>query len=41
LDLHTEWKRLDQGGLKDIEEWCKPKPERRLICIDTLASARC
>jgi len=40
LDLHTEWKRLDQGGLEDIEEWCKAKPERRLICIDTLAKMR-
>ena len=40
LDLHTEWKRLDQDGLEDIEEWCKAKPERRLICIDTLAKMR-
>jgi AAA domain len=40
LDLHTEWKRLDQGGLEDFEEWCKAKPERRLICIDTLAKMR-
>jgi predicted MarR family transcription regulator len=40
LHLHTEWKRLDQGGLEDIEEWCKAKPERRLICIDTLAKMR-
>jgi predicted MarR family transcription regulator len=40
FDLHTEWKRLDQGGLEDIEEWCKAKPERRLICIDTLAKMR-
>jgi AAA domain len=40
LDLHTEWKRLDQGGLEDIEEWCKAKPERRLVCIDTLAKMR-
>jgi len=38
--LHTEWKRLDQGGLEDIEEWCKAKPGRRLICIDTLAKMR-
>ncbi len=40
LELHTEWKRLDQGGLEDIEEWCKAHPERRLICIDTLAKIR-
>jgi len=23
LALHTEWKRVDQGGLEDIEAWCK------------------
>ena len=40
LELHTEWKRLDQGGLDDVEEWCKSHPGRRLIWIDTLAKLR-
>ena len=40
LEMHTEWKRLDQGGLGDIEEWCKSKPGRLLIWIDTLAKIR-
>jgi AAA domain len=40
LEMHTEWKRVDQGGLDDIEEWCKAHPRRRLIWIDTLAKIR-
>jgi hypothetical protein len=41
LDIHTEWKRVDQGGLEDIEAWCKEHPKRRrLISIDTLAKIR-
>src|SRR5215831_5258449 len=40
LGLHTEWRRVDQGGLEDIEEWCKEHPRRRLIAIDTLAKIR-
>jgi AAA domain len=40
LEIHTEWKRVDQGGLEDIEAWCKSKPRRRLIWIDTLAKIR-
>src|SRR5262245_50916918 len=31
LALHTEWKRVDQGGLEDIEAWCKSVNEPRLI----------
>ena len=40
LALHTEWKRVDQGGLEDIEAWCKSVKEPRLIWIDTLARIR-
>src|SRR5262245_14774476 len=40
LEMHTEWRRVDQGGLDDIEAWCKSKPRRRLIWIDTLAKIR-
>jgi AAA domain-containing protein len=40
LDIQTEWKRVDQGGLEDIEAWCKEHPKRRLISIDTLAKIR-
>ena len=40
LELHTGWRRFDQGGLDDIKEWCEAHPERRLIWIDTLAKVR-
>jgi RecA-family ATPase len=40
LEIHTEWRRVDQGGLEDIEAWCKEHPKRRLISIDTLAKIR-
>jgi AAA domain-containing protein len=40
LQLHTEWKRMDHGGLEDIEAWCKSVKEPRLIWIDTLAKIR-
>jgi AAA domain-containing protein len=40
LKLHTEWKRMDQGGLEDIEAWLKLAKEPRLIWIDTLAKIR-
>src|SRR5262249_32595626 len=38
--MHTEWKRVDQGGLEDIEEWAKSVKDPRLIWIDTLAKIR-
>jgi RecA-family ATPase len=40
LELHTEWKRVDQGGLSDIKEWCESHPNRRLIWIDTFVKIR-
>jgi hypothetical protein len=40
LELHTEWKRMDHGGLEEIEAWCKSAKEPRLIWIDTLAKIR-
>src|SRR4030095_59126 len=39
-ELHTEWKRMDRGGLEDIEAWCKSVKGPRLIWIDTLAKIR-
>ena len=40
LGLHTQWRRLDQGGLDDIKEWCEAHPARRLIWIDTFVRIR-
>jgi hypothetical protein len=38
--MATEWKRLDQGGLDGIREWCKSVPNPVLVAIDTLKKVR-
>lgn len=40
LDLVTEWKRADQGGLEDIENWCRSVPTPILVSVDTLEKFR-
>jgi AAA domain len=40
LSLTTQWSRFDEGGLADIEAWCRQIAEPRLIIIDTLAKIR-
>jgi AAA domain len=40
LEMHTEWRRLDQGGLEDAEAWLKSKERPRLLWIDTLPKIR-
>jgi AAA domain len=40
LVVATEWKRLDQGGLDGIREWCKSVPNPVLVAIDTLKKVR-
>jgi RecA-family ATPase len=40
LTLATRWRRLDQGGVKDIEAWCKNVSSPRLVLLDTLAGVR-
>jgi len=40
LELHTEWNRVDQGGLDYLREWCEAHPARRLIWIDTFVKIR-
>ncbi len=40
LDVATRWRRLDEGGMDDIEEWLKDHPEARLIIVDTLKRVR-
>jgi hypothetical protein len=40
LTLQTEWKRADDGGLSDIEEWCNSVPQPTLIIVDTLEKIR-
>uniref|UniRef100_A0A6H1ZPD4 Putative ATPase domain containing protein n=1 Tax=viral metagenome TaxID=1070528 RepID=A0A6H1ZPD4_9ZZZZ len=36
LHFFTQWRRLDEGGLKDLEEWVLDYPDTKLIIIDTL-----
>jgi hypothetical protein len=40
LDIVTDWKRLDLGGLEAIEAWCKSVANPTLIMIDTLKKVR-
>jgi hypothetical protein len=40
LTFATEWRRLDEGGLDDLIEWCDSVSQPRLIVIDTLAKVR-
>jgi hypothetical protein len=34
------WRRADQGGLEDIEAWCKSVPKPVLVVVDTLERIR-
>ena len=40
LTLATQWRRLDQGGIADIVDWCDSAPSPRLVLLDTLAGVR-
>jgi RecA-family ATPase len=40
LTLTTQWRRLDEGGLEDLNEWCNSVAQPRMIVIDTLAKVR-
>jgi hypothetical protein len=40
LALATEWPRIDEGGLSDIEAWCRQTPDPKAVIIDTLAKLR-
>jgi hypothetical protein len=40
LTLATEWRRLDKGGVDDLQEWAESVPKPRLIVLDTLAGVR-
>jgi hypothetical protein len=40
LKVVTEWKRLDQGGIEGLREWCRSVEAPTLIAIDTLKRIR-
>jgi len=40
VDYATEWPRLNESGLEELEKWIVSNPEARLIVIDTLERIR-
>jgi RecA-family ATPase len=40
LTISTRWKRLNDGGARELVEWISSVPKPRLIILDTLASVR-
>jgi hypothetical protein len=40
LTLATEWRKTNEGGISDIEDWCKSVATPRLVVIDTLEKVR-
>lgn len=40
VEFAVHWRRLEDGGIKDIEAYLKKHPDTRLVVIDTLEKAR-
>ena len=40
LQLITKWRRLDQGGLDDIRDWCRSSESPTLVLVDVLKRVR-
>jgi hypothetical protein len=40
LRLHTAWRRLDKGGIDDLNAWCDSVEKPTLVVLDTLAGVR-
>jgi RecA-family ATPase len=40
LQIATEWRRADTGGLLDLQSWMSGHPQARLVLIDTLQMIR-
>ena len=40
LTIIHAWRRVDQGGIDDLEAWLEEHPQARLIVIDTFSAIR-
>ena len=40
MTIVHKWRRLDQGGIADIREWCGSVPNPTLVTIDTITKVR-
>jgi AAA domain len=40
LNLVTKWRRMDEGGLDDLREWCRSVEKPALILVDVLKMVR-
>ena len=40
MTIVPKWRRLDQGGIEDIRDWCRSVPNPTLVNIDTLKKVR-
>jgi hypothetical protein len=40
LIFSTDWRRMNEGGIDDLHQWCDNVQKPRLIVIDTLAKVR-
>ena len=40
LRVSSRWRRLDEGGLQDLRDWCTSVPRPTLIMVDTLKKVR-
>jgi hypothetical protein len=40
LEVQWEWRRLDDGGVEQLDKWLEERPQTRIIVIDTLKKIR-